>query len=892
MRFKTVTADRIFPLLGVFGSVAVSRKGVLTIGWEVTWPTAYNAEEKVYDELLSNLAAACRVLPEWTLVHRQDMYVYDTYHGPDTQGMDYLQRCFYGHMEGRRHLTHRSYIFVSLAGRHHIDKGGQYSGIFGIRGSIDVPSRSYFRTFQGKCDEFMAILSRGGYMSARLLCEADWLGDASGTGIVQQYMMLGNRTRTMSDIALAPDSVSVYGNTAQAFVIGESDCLPTEIDSVSRVEDLSGISNDVFLSYASPLGLLLDCEHVVNQFIVMPPQAETVHRLEKERNKMSSGVKSADNRLNAEEIDEFLDDAYREGLYTVRTQTHVLAWGPDERRQDITGMISAALSAMNVSATYNRYNTPVVYYAGIPSNGFEIGKENLMLMELESALTLAPCETFDRGIEGGMLHLVDRMRHIPVTIDTQRAARAAKLINNYNMFVLGGSGSGKSFFTNTYLRNCYSAGESVFVIDVGDSYEGLCHIISEESGGRDGAYLSWDRSHPFSFNPFLNIGSWLSGQGGLCTDDYGVSFFMSFLQTVWAPASGWSSHAKVILMEMVRSFVEHVARTGMKDPVFDDFYRYVDTRIAPRILYSAPESGDGVPLTAERRQALEREHGYWIGSIRITREHLAIDEFVLSMKSYASGGSYGFLLNDPHPRDLFTSRFTVFEVDRISNDDRVFYSLCILCITNAFERKMREDVSTFKNIVIDEAWKAIANETMAPYLAGLFKTSRKYQTSACVITQEMADIVSSSVIRTAIVDNSSVKVLLEQDNNAGKFGPIREFLSLTDMDCNLVLSINRRLDPAYRYREVFIKLGGRRSYVLAVEGSPQEALAFESAKEDKQPFLRKAAELGSYIAAADELTGRPHDAATVAMLEGRRGETTVERREETVDFDDFNEFDL
>ena len=63
-------------------------------------------------------------------------------------------------------------------------------------------------------------------------------------------------------------------------------------------------------------------------------------------------------------------------------------------------------------------------------------------------------------------------------------------------------GSGKSFFMNSYLRNCYDAGEHVFLIDVGDSYEGLCEIIREVSGGKDGMYHSWDPEHPFSFSPF------------------------------------------------------------------------------------------------------------------------------------------------------------------------------------------------------------------------------------------------------------------------------------------------------------------------------------------------------------------------------------------------------
>jgi type IV secretory pathway VirB4 component len=68
------------------------------------------------------------------------------------------------------------------------------------------------------------------------------------------------------------------------------------------------------------------------------------------------------------------------------------------------------------------------------------------------------------------MKMCDRFRNIPVRIDLQAAAYQAGLIDNYNAFILGGSGTGKSFFTNYFVRSCYDAGQTVFIIDVGDSY--------------------------------------------------------------------------------------------------------------------------------------------------------------------------------------------------------------------------------------------------------------------------------------------------------------------------------------------------------------------------------------------------------------------------------------
>lgn len=859
MNFRTVTADKVYPLMGVFGTVAVSRKGVFTIGWEVTLPTAYDVEEEEYDDMLAKFGRAIQVLPEWSVVHRQDFYTYENYDSAKESGdrKSYLETCYNEHHDGKRYLTHKAYLFVSIAKKGHIDKAGKSSGLFGINGSVDVPSKKTFDIFRNKANEFAGILSSGSNLSFRILDESDWLGDADHVGIVQRYMMLGNDSPIMSNIKMTPDSVSVYDKVAQAFVIGESDKLPTEISSTSRVDELSTINTEVRLSYASKLGVLLDCEHVTNMTLVVPSQDEVIHQLERERNKMTSGIKSADNRINAGEIGEFLDDAYREGLFTVKANLNVIAWGPEEESAEITGKISAAISAMHCTATYNNYNTPVIYYAGIPSNAFEIGKENLMLMEMRSALTLSSYETFNNGMGRGTLRICDRMRNIPIRIDLKAIARKLGLITNYNIFTLGGSGTGKSYFTNSHLRNCYDEGESVFVIDVGDSYEGLCAVINEESGGRDGAYLSWDKDHPFSFNPFSDINEWLSDKGGLNTDVNGVNFFLSFLMTAWAPEQGgWTEHAKTALRQFVIDFIVYEREKKEKDLVFDHFYRFMDEQIVPRVSYSAPtKTKGGKDRSAEDIDKDNRKNGYFIGNIQIDKDIIDIKKYVLALQNYSLTGSYGFLLNDPHPKDLFTSRFSVFEVDKLSQDDAKFYSICILCMMHAFETKMRGS-SGFKNIVIDEAWKAIANETMAPYLAGLFKTTRKFNTSAMVVSQEIEDIVNSPVIKTAILDNSAIKILLDQSNHLNMFDKLQTMLSLTNKDKNIILSMNRNLNRKYVYKEVYFNLGGKLSFVAATETSPQEAVAYESEKDKKAPFLALAKELGSAIKAIDRITGR------------------------------------
>jgi hypothetical protein len=172
---------------------------------------------------------------------------------------------------------------------------------------------------------------------------------------------------------------------------------------------------------------------------------------------------------------------------------------------------------------------------------------------------------------------------------------------------------------------------------------------------------------------------------------------------------------------------------------------------------------------------------------------------------------------------------------------------------NSFNAKMRSTPG-MKVMVIEEAWKAIANETMSGYLAGLWKTARKFQTSAVVVTQQVSDIMSSQVIRDTILQNSSVRILLDQSNNRNSFAQLQELLGLTEHQKDVILSMNRRHKEGLRYRDVFIALGDKKYGVYATEVSPQEAVCYESNKEKKKPFLELSQVMGP-VGAIRKLTG-------------------------------------
>jgi conjugation system TraG family ATPase len=162
-----------------------------------------------------------------------------------------------------------------------------------------------------------------------------------------------------------------------------------------------------------------------------------------------------------------------------------------------------------------------------------------------------------------------------------------------------------------------------------------------------------------------------------------------------------------------------------------------------------------------------------------------------------------------------------------------------------FISKMRKLKGIRKMILIEEAWKAIAKEGMAEYIKYLFKTVRKFYGEAVVVTQDIEDIISSPVVKQAIINNSDCKILLDQSKFQNKFDQIQELLGLTDKEKALVLSINKANDPARKYKEVFISLGGVLSKVYRTEVSPEEYLAYTTEEKEKMKVQQAAAKFKS-----------------------------------------------
>lgn len=112
-----------------------------------------------------------------------------------------------------------------------------------------------------------------------------------------------------------------------------------------------------------------------------------------------------------------------------------------------------------------------------------------------------------------------------------------------------------------------------------------------------------------------------------------------------------------------------------------------------------------------------------------------------------------------------------------------------------------------------------------------------------MVTQEVDDIISSPIVKEAIINNSDCKILLDQRKYLNKFEHIQGLLGLTDKEKDQILSINQANRPGKIYREVWIGLGGTQSAVYATEVSEEEHAVYTTEESEKLELQQLAAEL-------------------------------------------------
>ena len=829
---KTSTLESKFPLLRVENNCIISKFADITAAYRVTLPELFTLTGEEYEALHGAWLKALKVLPDYTVVHKQDFFIEERYTAPnDGSERSFLARSYERHFNERPYLRHTCYLFVTKTTPERIRQTSASSVL--CRGFIvprEMRDTDAVTRFLEAAEQMERILNDSGLVRVERLTEAEIVGTADDAGLLARYFALSDERRPVvnEDIRLDPGTMRIGDKYLSMHTLSDLDVLPQSVATDFRYERLSTDRSDCRLSFAAPVGLLLSCNHVYNQVIFLDDHDETLKRLEASaRNMNSLAAYSRSNAINREWIEMYLNEAHSQGLRSVRCHCNVMTWAESESElKRIRNDVGSQLALMGCTPHHNTVDVPVLFWAAIPGNEADFPAEESFYTFLDQALCLFNGETnYRSSLSPFGIKMSDRLSGVPIHLDISDLPMKRGVITNRNKFILGPSGSGKSYLTNHLVRQYWEQGAHILLVDTGNSYQGLCSLIHAKTKGRDGVYFTYTEEAPIAFNPFYV-------EDGVYDVEKRESL-KTLLLTLWKRESEEPTRSEeVALSNAVNLYLSKLRTDRSIVPSFDTFYEFVET---------------------DYRRLLEQK--------RVREKDFDLANFLNVLEPYYKGGEYDYLLNSDKQLDLLDKRFIVFELDNISSN-RTLLPVVTLIIMETFISKMRRLKGVRKMILIEECWKALTSANMSAYIRYLFKTVRKYFGEAVVVTQEVDDIISSPIVKESIINNADCKILLDQRKYLSKFDGIQRLLGLTDKERAQILSINLSNDPKRRYKEVWIGLGGVQSAVYATETSVEEYLTYTTEESEKMQVMELSGKLGGDIEAAIRQLARERETKT------------------------------
>ena len=545
-----------------------------------------------------------------------------------------LSRSYELHFNERPYLHHTSYLYITKTTRERSRQQSNFSIL--CRGNIiprEVKNPDAVSGFLECVDQFVQIINDSGLVTLERLSTKDIIGTDESPGVLERYLCLSQRdTTTLQDIQLNPEEMVVGDKILCLHTLSDVDDLPGSVQTDTRYERLSTGRSDCRLSFAAPIGLMLSCNHIVNQYVFIDDSAETLQRFEKlARNLHSLSRYSRANEINKQWIDAYLNEAHSFGLAAVRCHVNVMAWSESrEELKVIKNDTGSALALMGCKPRHNTIDVPTLFWAGIPGGEGDFPAEESFYTFIEQALCFFIGETNYRdSLSPFGIKMADRISGKPLHLDISDLPMKKGITANRNKFVLGGSGSGKSFFMNHMLRQYWEQGAHILLVDTGNSYQGLCSLIRETTRGEDGIYQTYTEEDPISFNPFY-------------TDDYQYDVekkesIKTLIMTLWKRDSEQPTRSEeVALSNAVSLYIEQIKQNRDIEPSFNTFYEYVQ---------------------GDYREVLRKK--------KYREKDFDVDGFLNVLEPFYRGGEYDFLLNSDKKIDLLGKRFIVFEIDSI-----------------------------------------------------------------------------------------------------------------------------------------------------------------------------------------------------------------------------------
>ena len=426
-------------------SILYGDRGDFSVVMRLTNPVLqYGADPEAYTAFQQVLLNVIKILGEGHIIQKHDVFIKRKYQ--PKPATEFLEQKYQEHFEGREYTEIRTYLTVTRL----VKKGAFYTY-----------DKKILATFGQNMAKVFDLLS-GAALNPAYLTEAEinrFVNRVLAVEFEQPHITLDNLRCADRELRIGDRAVRCI-----SMVGTDSVDLPEKVGTFTAKNETNGmrdfpVDNLFFLHHVPGYRTI-----IYNQLLEIPSQQITLGKLEVKRKRHSS-VPDPANLMCVEDIDRLLVDVARDNQLLVNAHYSMIVCADTDKIDKTANFIEAALFQQGIIPSRNAYNQLELFRCALPGVGVELKKYDWFLTTADAAL----CFFFKERLPTDepsefLLRFTDR-QGVPVALDPSDLVMRTGRIKNRTRFVLGSSGTGKSYAINAIVQQYLQYNMDVVIVD-------------------------------------------------------------------------------------------------------------------------------------------------------------------------------------------------------------------------------------------------------------------------------------------------------------------------------------------------------------------------------------------------------------------------------------------
>lgn len=442
----------------------------------------------------------------------------------------------------------------------------------------------------------------------------------------------------------------------------------------------------------------------------------------------------------------FVSDKIKKGQKLVKVLYQVTIFSNSQEIESCERFVRSLYKSKGWNIALDKYvqlqswmaNLPFMIGDGMGSDLADFGR--LQSMVTWSCANLAPLQGEWKGMRKPKMLFTGRRGQLCYWDPFDNKA------GNYNVAVIGKSGSGKSVFMQELVTSLVGANGQVIVMDDGRSFMNSCIL-------QGGTFVDFGGDTNLCINPFSIV-----SQATLLTNPEYKEEVMHLLNLIIRQMC----RASEVTSDVENSFIQDAIKS-----VWDQYGTKADVTHVAQYLMSQDDS---------RATDLGR-----------------------MLNRYARGGLYERFFDGDANISLDQS-FYVFELDKLKSKPDLQSVALMVLIFLVSEKMFHGDRSRTISLVIDEAWDMLHGTQFAEFIEGIARRARKYNGSLVTGTQSIDDYYKNPAA-TAAIQNTDWFCLLSQKKESVE---AMKTSSRVKMDGEMEKALNSLVMVDHQYAEAML----------------------------------------------------------------------------------------